>query len=585
MSRQIWNNNDKNVIKDKIFSPLYGVRLLDGLFKDTFENNLGYLKSLDMDAMLYWFRVRAGKNAPGMPYRGHFEDNIKGQTAGLFLMGAGHALRWHEDEEVRGRLNQIVAEIGDCAEADGYLMAVPQSEFGTREYPHYVRIWLTYGLTAAALAGHPEAFGLLRRWQDWFNHCDDLPVIRYLVLAFQGVVASTYLYNPRSAHGRTSRRRSATTRKTGGWPSLSTRSATRCTSATSPARSRIPTEPRLRRWKATSTCTGRPVSTITCGRSRTSTTCTGRTGSTRAAGSPCARRRFPIRSATGYPTSATTTSCAAPRSGCCLTSASTGSNRDRSLCRRVEASINNIGIANQNGDKNIFYFAHLDQEKKNYKSLVHCCCGVGTKLFGALPEYIYSLSQNALYVDLFAASELSWERDAGPVHVRMETDMPMGRMCRCPLAANRSPSRSRSGFRAGRMMPLPSKSTARRQAAATGYVSYLGADLAKRRRGQLRTAVCLETDALCRGRASGRLRALCVRGRPDPDGVPRPSGRGQALAPDRKPEDVPHRLMPTGQKRHYRLPDMPSVELVPYFEIEPGEPFTCFPLFAAGDEA
>ena len=195
MSRQIWNNNDKNVIKDKIFSPLYGVRLLDGLFKDTFENNLGYLKSLDMDAMLYWFRVRAGKNAPGMPYRGHFEDNITGQTAGLFLMGAGHALRWHEDEEVRGRLNQIVAEIGDCAEADGYLMAVPQSEFGTREYPHYVRIWLTYGLTAAALAGHPEAFGLLRRWQDWFNHCDDLPVIRYLVLAFQGVVASTYLYN------------------------------------------------------------------------------------------------------------------------------------------------------------------------------------------------------------------------------------------------------------------------------------------------------------------------------------------------------------------------------------------------------
>ena len=52
-----------------------------------------------------------------------------------------------------------------------------------------------------------------------------------------------------------------------------------------------------------------------------------------------------------------------------------------------------------------------------------------------------------------------------------------------------------------------------------------------------------------------------------------------------KPEDVPHRLMQTGQKRHYRLPDMPSVELVPYFEIEPGEPFTCFPLFAAGEEA
>src|SRR5690606_30971961 len=100
-------------------------------------------------------------------YRGHFEDNIKGQTAGLFLMGAGHALRWQEDKQLRRRLDTIVAEIGDCAEADGYLMAVPKTEFGTLEYPHYVRIWLTYGLTAAALAGHPDAFGLLRRWQNW----------------------------------------------------------------------------------------------------------------------------------------------------------------------------------------------------------------------------------------------------------------------------------------------------------------------------------------------------------------------------------------------------------------------------------
>ena len=52
-----------------------------------------------------------------------------------------------------------------------------------------------------------------------------------------------------------------------------------------------------------------------------------------------------------------------------------------------------------------------------------------------------------------------------------------------------------------------------------------------------------------------------------------------------KPEDVTHRLMPTGKKLHYQLPDMPAGEVVPYFEIEPGEPFTCFPLFAAGDEA
>ena len=42
--------------------------------------------------MLYWFRVHAGKPAPGAPYAagdGHFENNLHGQTAGEFLMGAG----------------------------------------------------------------------------------------------------------------------------------------------------------------------------------------------------------------------------------------------------------------------------------------------------------------------------------------------------------------------------------------------------------------------------------------------------------------------------------------------------------------
>lgn len=109
-------------------------------------------------------------------------------------MGAGNALRWTEEPE-RLKLDEIFSEIVACTKPDGYLMAVPKEEFGTKEYPHYVRIWLTYGLTAATLAGNQGAFALLRRWQDWFNSCDDLPAIKYLMLAFQGVVASTYLYN------------------------------------------------------------------------------------------------------------------------------------------------------------------------------------------------------------------------------------------------------------------------------------------------------------------------------------------------------------------------------------------------------
>ncbi len=69
-------------------APLRGVELTGGPFLTAFRSNIGYLKGLSLDSILYWFRVKAGLPAPGQPYRGHFEDNIKGQTAGLFLMGA-----------------------------------------------------------------------------------------------------------------------------------------------------------------------------------------------------------------------------------------------------------------------------------------------------------------------------------------------------------------------------------------------------------------------------------------------------------------------------------------------------------------
>src|SRR5450759_2115913 len=134
MRSQYFDSNGKNAVKDRIFNPLYGVLLTHGLFKETFDNNIDYLKKIDLDAMLYWFRKKAGKDAPGKPYTGHFEDNIKGQTAGLFLMGAGSTLRWMEEPELRKILDAIVEEIKSCSEPDGYLMAVPKDEFGTLEY-------------------------------------------------------------------------------------------------------------------------------------------------------------------------------------------------------------------------------------------------------------------------------------------------------------------------------------------------------------------------------------------------------------------------------------------------------------------
>ena len=48
--KQIFNNNENNAVKDRIFTPLYGVKLQDGLFCEVFHKNFEYLKKIDVDA-------------------------------------------------------------------------------------------------------------------------------------------------------------------------------------------------------------------------------------------------------------------------------------------------------------------------------------------------------------------------------------------------------------------------------------------------------------------------------------------------------------------------------------------------------
>ena len=192
--KQYDDYNAKLAVPDQLFTPLHGVKLTGGLFREVFDNNVKFIQRLEMDRMRYWFDVKQGKPTTAEPYPGHFEENLKGQTASQYLMGAGNALRWEEIPELREGVNEIMAFLEENAEDDGFLMPIDKRRFAYREYPHYVRIWLTYGLIAAARGGHPKAFTLLRRWQDWFNQCPDLPVIKYLELAFQGVVASPSVY-------------------------------------------------------------------------------------------------------------------------------------------------------------------------------------------------------------------------------------------------------------------------------------------------------------------------------------------------------------------------------------------------------
>jgi DUF1680 family protein len=94
----------------------------------------------------------------------------------------------------------------------------------------------------------------------------------------------------------------------------------------------------------------------------------------------------------------------------------------------IEKSIYNVGVANQVGGKGIRYTArlvgHKDPPTQHPYSTNTCCEGQGTRLFGSLPEYIYSIAKDGLYVDLFAASTIAWEQAGQRLKLTTATQFP-----------------------------------------------------------------------------------------------------------------------------------------------------------------
>lgn len=421
---QHWHYNDRMAVKDEVFTPLHGVELKDGLFKRVFDNNRTFLKQFRMEDLLYWFDEKMGNPTNGEPYRGWFEDGLKGQTASLYLMGAGNALRWVDDPGLRQGIETILDKIEACEEEDHFMMPISQYEFTDNEYPHYTRIWLNYGLIAAGLAGISRAWDMLRRWQDWFNHCKDLPIIKYTSLAFQGIVGSTYVYQTPVG----TREDIDVARKyyEEDWrlAQFMLRDRDAVHYRFQPGKEPHPHGTEIESFEGyldlyRATGASYYLKAVLGARDLYKMDWQHPGGGivmceflSAEPGCGWIAKKYPYNEL------------------CCSAFWINFNHRLHRLfpdvedyVNEMERSIYNIGIANQDGDRSIRYFAHLEGEK-DPGGLVTCCCGVGTRLYGKLPEYLYSIADDKLYVDIYAASAIRWEREAGNVLVETLTDMP-----------------------------------------------------------------------------------------------------------------------------------------------------------------
>ncbi|NLO36089.1 MAG: hypothetical protein GX112_07030 [Clostridiaceae bacterium] len=424
--KQFEDTNAKVAVPDQLFTPLHGVRLTGGLLRDVFDNNIRFTQRLEMDRMRYWFDVKRGITPSAERYPGHFEDNLKGQTASQYLMSAGNVLRWEDHGTLRRGMEEILDFIEATAEEDGFLMPIDKRQFAIREYPHYVRIWLTYGLIAAARGGAIRAFPLLRRWQDWFNRCPDLPVIRYLELAFQGVVASPSVYFSEIGCDQDMTVCRTYYEETWRLAQFIAREKDAVHIRRQPGYEPHPHGSELEAFE-------------------------GYLDLYRYSGAP-----YLLNAVLGcwelykrdwqHPGGGIVMIEASPDAypGCrfiykdqkynelCCSSFWLHLNQrlhrlfpdEEKYVFEMEQSLYNVAIANQSGDSDIRYLAILDEHKRGPVRLNHCCSGVGTRIFASLPEYLFTMTQDTLSCDLYADAVLDWDTGRQIVQVRESSAYP-----------------------------------------------------------------------------------------------------------------------------------------------------------------
>jgi hypothetical protein len=412
----------KYAVPYRLEKPMGGVRLTGGAFMRAFQDNIGFLKGFDLDRMLYWYRVHKGKDAPSVPYagaHGHFENNLKGQTAGEFMMGAGTALLWREDETLRGMVKALLDEMEACRDEDGFIIPIPREEFKTKEYPNYTRAWITFGLIDAGYAGEEKGFRLARDMSDYFNACDVLPYVKDMNLGFQGILANTRMYDAPN----------------GKWEDM-----------------QVAIDHYQETWWLEQITAGdhraiydhpgnHPHSTLL-------TTLEGYLDLYRATGEKiyidAVKSALPMYEDKWQHVGGGISMCEFDTywPGCnwlspkhhynelCSTNFWILLNQRMHLlfpdeahyADEIENSIYNVLFAAQVGDVGYHYLNFLERTKDDrYLDRATCCASLGTRLAGLLPQFLYTYADGDVYVDLFAQSEAELPNG---VSIRTITDMP-----------------------------------------------------------------------------------------------------------------------------------------------------------------
>ena len=181
-------------VKFEATAPVRDVKLEDGVFKTIFDRNIQYL-----DDCLHKPNWVDAKDQDRI-----WIDILMASNEGRMLGGMGHTLRFRDVPAFNKAVEDILEQIDhrQFANGNGYLSLNYRISTDTwpgimrDEQKNYDRAMLTKGLLAAGLGGHERAYRLVRPFYDWFNNAKEyLPLMLLGSMGIQGSVAGPMVYH------------------------------------------------------------------------------------------------------------------------------------------------------------------------------------------------------------------------------------------------------------------------------------------------------------------------------------------------------------------------------------------------------
>ncbi|HUX09302.1 MAG TPA: beta-L-arabinofuranosidase domain-containing protein, partial [Terriglobia bacterium] len=441
----VFLNNPGNVTQantwkppvDKARKPLGGVSLNGGVFQTAMENNISYLlNSYSVDELLRQFRERAGiPNPPGLPKpkTKFWEADLAGSNAGRFLMGAGNTVRWIDHPELRRRLNAVVDGIAKCRQPNGYIMAYPEDTIFFSERGAYTRAWLTHGLIEAGYAGNPKAFELLRGYYDWFNQSPYLPyLMRFATQGGQGMIANTRLYSTPVGKPADIQVIQRYFQENYWLNDLAVRDE-RAIWQYPYDRPHCYLLTNVLAYLDLYRATGEPryLNAVQGAWDLFHDQWENIGGSTSII-------EFVVCPPKSFRLHAKLEELCGNAFWAFLNQRLHALDPDKeAYVTEIERSIYNVALANLAGPEGFRYHALLTHQKEKPTQINTCCEGQGTRLIGSLPEHIYSIASDGLYVNLFEPSTIRWKQHGQALSLKMTTGFPFHSDVRLEFSAAR----------------------------------------------------------------------------------------------------------------------------------------------------